>query len=529
MKNKIIYYIFLNFFLFLKVSSTYADENSSIIEYCSSILDAPPENIKIDRFSAGVSNRVYLLSTNDGKRVVAKIFTKRSLEDVYLIDQTTSALHQIGFKIPETIAILNFQNKFPLQISKFQEGRHVTDCDLNPVAKLMAKLHKSGSLINSLPPEKYKDDQHYRALFKKCEKWVHTEELKAIYEEIDLDYLSEIPKGIIHGDFSYSNLIHSEEELTLIDFDHVCTSYFLTDLVRCHMFYGFDENGILQEQKVKNFAANYNAVRPITDIEMENFYSHMKLMMIDTALEMYYHLNVVCDLSKDVIDCEENKTLIPELLVKKIQNLRGRRTLRIDTENFFSKVPLIFFGMSGAGKTTMIKGLVDSHPELFYIPVFTCTRNPRPDDDLNQFEYVSIQEFLSLEQQGDFLFTMHEGDRYYGYRKSNLSNIDKHALLNCSPYGLDNAKIVNGILILITGDTEKGLMNRNNPLDYHQRNFINHRVFDQFYSKSEFLEQMHIIHLNEWSKQETSILNLEKMILEKIDEFKKEHRLRDAA
>ncbi len=93
------------------------------------------------------------------------------------------------------------------------------------------------------------------------------------------------------------------------------------------MFYGFDDAGELQEQKVKSFASSYNLKRPLTDDEKKNFYSHMKLMMIDTALKMYYHINIACDLPKNVVNCEENRTLIPELLVKKIQNLRWKKTL----------------------------------------------------------------------------------------------------------------------------------------------------------------------------------------------------------
>jgi Ser/Thr protein kinase RdoA (MazF antagonist)/guanylate kinase len=512
----------------VQITWLYSDEPSTIVECCSKVLSTSIESISIEKFNGGVSNRVYLLSTTNGQKIVAKVFTKRSLEEVHRIDQITSDLRQIGFQIPETIAIELLQEKFPLHISKFQEGVYATDEELPQIASLMAKLHLEGSQIPHLPSEKYKDKNHYKNLFKKCENWIYTEELKQIYEELDLSYLDDIPRGTIHGDFSYTNLINSKKGLALIDFDHVCTSYLLTDLVRCHMFYGFDDTGSLQEQKVKDFTCIYDAVRTLTDAEKKNFYSHMKLMMVDTALEMYYHMNIICDLPKSVIACEENKTLTPELLVKKIQNLRWKKNIHLDHETL-PKVPFIFFGMSGAGKTTMIRGLMTLHPELFYIPIFTCTRNPRLDDAVDQFEYISIKEFLDLEKKGEFLFTMHEGERYYGYRKSNLLDFDKCALLNCSPYGLDNAKIIHGIFVLIQGDTEKGLINRGNAEDLEKRNAINQKVYKEFYCKDWFLNEMDIIHLNEWSKQDDSIQDLAEKILEKIGEFENEPTLYEAA
>jgi guanylate kinase len=185
--------------------------------------------------------------------------------------------------------------------------------------------------------------------------------------------------------------------------------------------------------------------------------------------------------------------------------------------------------MSGAGKTTMIRGLMSLYPELFYIPIFTCTRNPRPDDAVDQFEYISIKDFQNLEKRGEFLFTMHEGERYYGYRKSNLLDSDKCALLNCSPYGLDNAKIVQGIFVLIQGDTEKGLADRGNAEDLEKRTAINQKVYKEFYSKDWFLNEMDIIHLNEWSKQQDSVQDLAEKILEKLGEFENEPTLHEVA
>ena len=326
MKSKRIIHIF--FLLIVQISSLKGDEPSDILDQCSATLNISLESCSIERFNGGVSNRVYLISTKSGEKLAAKVFTRYSLGDVYKIEHTLSALRDMGFQIPETVAITLFQDKFPLHISRFQEGAHLIDQDLFLVARLMAELHIKGSSINPSPIKKYRGEEHYRNLFKKCENWAYTGELKKIYEELDLSYLSEIPTGTIHGDFSYTNLIHTENgKLTLLDFDNVCTSYLLTDLVRCHMFYGFDKEGELQEEKVNNFVSNYNAIRPLTLAERQNFYSHMKLMMIDTALGIWYNIHIARDLPIDVVNCLENKTLVPELLFKKIKSLQGKKDI----------------------------------------------------------------------------------------------------------------------------------------------------------------------------------------------------------
>lgn len=528
MKSKPIIYCLL--ILITQITRLQGTEADDLLDQCAAIFNIPTQTLSIERLHGGVSNRVYLLSTENKEQFPLKLFTKRSLDDVYQIEQTVLALSRFGIQIPETIAITLFQNKFPLHISRFQAGHHVNDDDLLSIATLMAELHIKGSLITPLPLKKYKTEEHYRNLFKRCQLWPHTEVLMKIYEGLDLTYLDEIPKGTIHGDFSYTNLIHGEnEKLTLIDFDHLCTSYLLTDLVRCQMFYGFDDTGGFQEEKIENFASQYDTFRPLTTMEKEHFYSHMKLMMIDTALEMWYQIHITGNLPIDVVNFPENRALVPELLVKKIENLQGKKTLALKKNIPSIKTPLIFFGMSGVGKTTMIKGLLQLQPQLFYIPVFTCTRSPRPDDDQDQFEYITVKEFLKLEQEEVFLFTMHEGVRYYGYRKSHLCQTNKYPLLNCSAYGLENAKVANGIFVLIEGDSEQGLMHRNNRAEQEHRTLVNQRVFNQFYSNDWFLKQMDIIHDNQWSQPIESIQSLLRKILEKIDLFNHEQKSDQAA
>ncbi len=500
------------------------DESHLIKQQYRDHLHIPETDLSVTRFAAGVSNRVYLVSTSAGGKYVAKIFTKRSLDDVLTIEKHASALRQLGFNIPQTLAITQLQNSLPLQLSLFEQGEHLTDNELPVAARILAELHLKAPSICPAPKEKYKRDDHFQNLFVKCKNWASTEELQKIYKDLDISYLNDIPTGVIHGDFSYTNLIITgKNKITLIDFDHICTSYLLSDVVRCQMFYGFDEAGQIQEDKITLFASCYDANRPLTLIEKQHFYTHMKLMMIDTALEMYNHMYVIQDLPEEIVASDENKTLMPELLVRKIKNLVNKEAIELSESPYVTKMPIVFLGLSGAGKTTLIHALKDAHPDTFYIPIFTCTRNPRPDDTPDEFTYVTMEEFRELDQKKAFALTMHEGERYYGYQKSHLSDPKKHPLINCSALSLENAKELQPILVLIQGDAEKGLQNRNNPEELQKRTLINQRLFNQYFSQDWFISQIDIVHINEWQKKRVSAKNLTAKIFEKINARKAHH------
>jgi hypothetical protein len=180
----------------------------------------------------------------------------------------------------------------------------------------------------------------------------------------------------------------------------------------------------------------------------------------------------------------------------------------LDCPNKQRPEPIIFFGLSGVGKTTIIKNMARRHPDLFYIPVFTCTRSPRQDDDPSEFEYVSVDEFLKLEKDGAFFLIMHEGSRYYGYRKSSLWCTWRHPILNCSPCGIDMATSIQACRVLVQGDWERGLKARNQLEYLIERSRINEKLAKEYYSKDWFLKAMDIIVWNDWTKSDEVIENL---------------------
>lgn len=153
MKYKSFYYYFFIFLLAYSLLNANEEEINCLTQYCAKILNVPSETLSCKRFNAGVGNRVYLISTQSNQKIVAKIFTKKSLKEVQDIEKNVLELKHLGINIPNTISISLFQNKYPLHLSEYVNGSHVTDKDLSQVAQLMAHVHQCGYNFSQTPKE----------------------------------------------------------------------------------------------------------------------------------------------------------------------------------------------------------------------------------------------------------------------------------------------------------------------------------------------------------------------------------------
>ena len=69
---------------------------------------------------------------------------------------------------------------------------------------------------------------------------------------------------------------------------------------------------------------------------------------------------------------------------------------------------------SGAGKTSLVKALLQRKPEL-HVSVSYTTRRKRPnEEDGREYHFISIGDFWQLEKQGQFLEYAQVFDNFYG-------------------------------------------------------------------------------------------------------------------
>ena len=458
--------------------------------------------------AAGVANEVYIV-TDSSKTCVLKIFNRKTLDELENSEALLQLVRNAGINVPQSLIPPSKVESKVISVLAFVKGEHINESHLPDTAKLMAKLH----LIES-PQKAIIGSKDYYKLFDSCKDWKYCEELKKVFESLDLSYMNLLPRGLIHGDFSYTNLIVDQNGiLTLLDFDHLRQDILLTDLVRCHLFYGFDKEGSLKEGTIQAFVSAYNSVRPLKAAELDAFYTHLKLCLLDVALEMYDHMYVKKDLPIGRVDgTPVNACLNPDRIAKEILSIKDRRSLVLENPKF----PIFFFGLSGVGKTTLIH-LLEESSDLFYIPKFTVTRPLREDDDSRYFEYLSVDEFIKGKDQGKFFVWMDQKGVYYGYRFEHLTDPNRYPLLNASAYGIEMVKLQKGIKVLIEGDSQQGLLLRNNPEVAKTREKVNQLAQEKFFGQEAFRKEMNLIFSNQFGNPADSSRELKREILQGID------------
>ncbi len=107
-----------------------------------------------------------------------------------------------------------------------------------------------------------------------------------------------------------------------------------------------------------------------------------------------------------------------------------------------NKYAIIIAGPSGAGKTTIADGLIDSLGNLEMSRSAT-TREKRGDGRDNEYIYLQKDEFLQSVANGDMLEHTEYGGNFYGTRKSEFERIwdmNKNPILVLDYYGVESLK-----------------------------------------------------------------------------------------
>lgn len=78
---------------------------------------------------------------------------------------------------------------------------------------------------------------------------------------------------------------------------------------------------------------------------------------------------------------------------------------------------------SGAGKTTLVKALVERNPELRFSVSYTTRRQRKTETEGVDYFFVSPDEFRKLREQGELLESAEVFDNHYGTSRSQVERL----------------------------------------------------------------------------------------------------------
>lgn len=283
----------------------------------------------------GVANFIFLVKNNGKIVCVLKCLPQKNIQEITKISDLTEKFRKEGFPVPKVDFLFSIPSHpntlVAMQYCTGNNHGNLQKKERERIAKSMANLH-----LFNVPhgiPVKHITNKKFEKLFNQCKGWKHIAEMREIYKKIDLNYLTKLPLGLNHGDFSTTNILfdNNNEIVGILDFDRVSKSYLLTDLARAQIFFGFDEKGNLQEKNILQFLKAYNFYRPLTKEELANFYQHLKLMLIYVALAMYYYMYIKKDLDPNrFTQSKLNTEVSPEMLFHKLLQIKDMSFIDIN-------------------------------------------------------------------------------------------------------------------------------------------------------------------------------------------------------
>ena len=229
--------------------------------------------------SEGIENSNFKLTTSK-ENYILTIFERLDFSTVEFYMQLLSDLHANNLPIANPITSLNnkfvteFKNK-PLALVSFEDGEKILTPTLDECFKTgvtLAKIHLFSS--NYEPFIKNPKDYNWITETVKKVSSLLTGKDKELINEFFNSYNSnlELPSGIIHGDLFRDNILFFDGEINaVIDFYFAGFDYFLFDLSIALNDWAFDEEGNFLKDKESAFLDGYNSVKPLSEIEKENF------------------------------------------------------------------------------------------------------------------------------------------------------------------------------------------------------------------------------------------------------------------
>lgn len=244
----------------------------------------------------GYANSSYYVQTDTGEFIMT--FTLyNSFEEVKGLVDLLLHLEKNNFptsrpiKSKEGRYILSYNGK-PVILKKYIEGEVSENLSLSHLRQLGIQT----VLLHKIAPQKSTRLTHEYGLETFDQLFHHQHEfipwLKEKKEYLASHLDESMPKGIIHGDIFYDNVIVLGDKVqAIIDFENHCNGYLAFDPAMCMVGCCMND-GQLVKEKTAALLEGYYSIRPLNPVEEENLKFFVEYSAVATASWRFEHLYI---------------------------------------------------------------------------------------------------------------------------------------------------------------------------------------------------------------------------------------------
>ncbi len=225
----------------------------------------------------GAGNSSFTVYTHEGPFVLTICDEKKHV-DIRRLIHLLDYLEQENFPTTRSVRLktggsITFYNRIPVFLKRFIEGEVVDEFDedmLIQLGKTLARLHEipaPGYLPKTFP---YGMD-FFSDVMSSGPNHEYSTWLKQKHELLTATISPHLPRGLIHGDVFYDNVLFASDNklAAIIDFEEACEYYTIFDVGMC-MIGTCSHEGMISFAKAKSFLDGYQSKRKLGEGEQNS-------------------------------------------------------------------------------------------------------------------------------------------------------------------------------------------------------------------------------------------------------------------
>lgn len=245
----------------------------------------------------GQANSSAIISTDQGKYVLS-VCDEKSENEVKLLTSTLEHLNSHGFRTSRLIKTkkaadyIDYRGK-PVFIKEYIKGEVETPLSpemLFQVGRELAKLHRL-PIPSNLPEQFSYGIEKFGEVTSRDDEYPVW--LRDKTRQLQRCLNNDLPRGFVHGDLFYDNILFSRGNLTaLLDFEEACHYFLLFDLGMCGAgSCSTDEK--LSMNSTYSLVAGYQSIRQLEKLEKELLQLHIIYGAVATSFWRFRQYNII--------------------------------------------------------------------------------------------------------------------------------------------------------------------------------------------------------------------------------------------